>query len=132
MVQLNCGFPGCNYTTPELNSTEAIAVLGTHSPYHNTEKHTTNRAERMKRPSITTDITMQDWIHTLRSWNLYKKSAGISEADATTELLACCNVELLNNLFRAHAKIEDEPEKETLQAIKKICRKNRKPSSCTS
>ena len=122
MVILRCGNNTCQYATADLEIGAAMLLLSSHITFHNTNSSTTRltgRAERMKRPSITTETSMQQYSFFLRNWALFKKY--LNEEEITTELLACCDEELRGNLFRAHINIENSTEKVTL------ARSNQKP-----
>ena len=119
MVKLPCGNTTCQYETPDLEMEAAMLIFKSHLTTH-TEAvaRPSGRAERMKRPPITTEISMQDYSFFLRNWALYKKY--LDKEEITTELLACCDEELRGNLFRTHSKIEESTEKEVLEAIKTL------------
>ena len=127
MVILTCGNNTCQYATADVEIGGATALLNSHITQHNSNSNQstarlTGRAERMKRPSITTETSMQQYSFFLRNWTLFKKY--LNEEEITTELLACCDEELRGNLFRAHISIENSTEKVVLEAIKSLAVKS--------
>lgn len=127
MVILNCGNNTCQYATADVEMAGAIVLLNSHITSHNTNSNQstgrlTGRAERMKRPSIATETSMQRYSFFLRNWALFKKY--LNEEEITTELLACCDEELRGNLFRAHVNIENATENIMLEAIKSLAVKS--------
>ena len=120
MVVINCGFPGCTYETPDVGEQLACAALNSHSHAHSaTQQISRSKAERAKRPLITSGMNMQEWDTFLRSWAVYKKRAELATDETTLELILSCDDDLKQNLFRAYSQIENSSEEEALTAIKK-------------
>ena len=53
-------------------------------------------------------------------WNLYKKGAGLSEAECGLQLIYCCDEELMEQLLHADPNIVTKPEIEQMESKKKI------------
>ena len=96
---------------------EAAAIATLHSHIEGSHKNS-SRVERTKRPTIKTEISMQDWIYFIRRWNVYKKSTGISGDMLKSELLECCDEQLDMDIHRIHPDIDTKEEKVILEAIK--------------
>lgn len=111
-MELPCG--SCTYVTPKLPESAAVAVLNSHTASHTSGSST----ERRKRPTIKTEITLQDWTYFLRCWQLYKKSTNIRGDLMVCELLDCCSEELAKDIDRTHSEIDTMNEEEILTAIK--------------
>ena len=53
-------------------------------------------------------------------WNLYKKGAGLSEAECGLQLIYCCDEELMKQLLCADPNIVTKPENEQMESIRKL------------
>ena len=113
IMKLNCG--ACSYKTEDLPEAAAIATLNSHTQgIHNNS----SRVERKKRPTVKTEINMQDWAYFIKCWNIYKKSTGITGDMLKSELLECCDEQLDKDIHRIHPDIDTKEEKDILEAIK--------------
>ena len=112
-IQLSCG--SCEYMTAKLSEAAAIETLRSHTQgSHNNS----SRVERKKRPTIKTEVSMQEWAYFTRCWSVYKKSTGISGDMLKSELLECCDEQLDMDIHRIHPDIDTKEEKDILAAIK--------------
>ena len=64
---LNCG--SCAYKTEDLPETAAITTLNSHTGGTHNNTGGSSRIERKKRPTIKTEISMQEWAYFLRRHN---------------------------------------------------------------
>ena len=114
-MKLNCG--SCDYETKDLSEAAAIATLNSHTQgTHNNVN--SSRVERKKRPTIKTEISMQEWNYFNKCWIQYKKSTGISGDILKSELLDCCEEQLDMDIHRIHPDIYSKEEDQILAAIK--------------
>ena len=129
MVILECPAEACEFSTQDVGEIAAAALLNchntiSHSNTNQVSSNTQDRAQRPVRPTITTELTPQQWSNIIRYWKIYKKESRLNPENVTTQLITCCDVELRNQLFNAHSKIEDKEEEEVLKSIKELAVKS--------
>ena len=113
---LDCG--SCAYKTKDLPEAAAIAQLNSHTEGTHNNTGGSSRTERKKRPTIKTEISMQEWTYFLRRWDTYKKSTGITGDTMKSELMECCDEKLDMDIHRIHPNIHNKNENLILEAIK--------------
>ena len=129
MVIISCISENCEFTTQDVGDSAAGALINAHMMLsHNNANQVPsniqNRAQRPERPTITTELTPQQWSNIIRYWKIYKKEARLNETNITTQLITCCNEDLRNQLFNAHSQIEDKEEEEVLKSIRELAVKS--------
>ena len=65
-------------------------------------------------------MLVESWNSFQVLWKLYKKGAGLSEAERGLQLIYCCDEELLEQLLRADPDIAAKPEADQLESIRKL------------
>ena len=55
-------------------------------------------------------MLVESWNSFQVLWNLYKKGAGLTEAECGLQLIYCCDEELMEQLLRADPNIVTKPE----------------------
>ena len=65
-------------------------------------------------------MLVESWNSFQALWKLYKKGAGLSEAEYGLQLIYCCNEELMEQILRADPNIVAKPEAEQLESIRKL------------
>lgn len=113
---LSCG--SCTYKTEDLPEAAAIATLNSHTSGTHNNTGGSSRIERKRRPTIKTEITMQEWTYFLKCWNTYKKSTGITGDMIKSELMECLDERLDMDIHRIHPNIHNKEEDQILEAIK--------------
>ena len=118
MVVAKCMFAGCTFQTEDMEAILAAPIWESHSLNHKLENTSIRygRAERMKRPNISLNVSQQDWSFFLRDWKLYERYLHPSEI--TSELINSCDDELRQTLYRNHSDIEGESKTVMLEAIR--------------
>lgn len=129
MVIAKCPIENCDFQTDDQSDSLAGISLTIHANIHTTEKKEPSaipksRAERMQRPTVSSEISNEVWSYFKWSYDMYTRHANITEDEKPTELLACCDVVLRRNLFRANHKIGEATEEEILQAIQTLAVKS--------
>ena len=123
MVVAKCMFTGCSFETENMEPILAAQILESHSLNHKLEISSRNgRAERMKRPSVSCDISQQEFSFFLRDWALYERY--LSESEIASELITSCDDELRRCLYRNHSEIEKKNKEVILEAIKSFAVKS--------
>ena len=124
MVFAKCYVNGCDFQTEDTEGAIVVEILKSHMFNHEQEKTNARngRAERMKRPTISSGISQQNFSFYLRDWKLYEKY--IHPTEITSELIASCDDELRINLYRNYSDIENETKEVILEAIKSFAVKS--------
>ena len=124
MPEFKCPFNGCEDKTSNADKDIAIAIfnahVATHTSGHQSERKST-RSEKIARPKITQGLLEEGWNSFLIQWRLYKTSAGLSEEDSKTQLIYCCEQELIEHVLRSEPGIVDKSEQDQLGLIRKLC-----------
>ena len=122
MPNLPCGYPGCAYTTGELNSNAAAAVLNSHTVWHTHMQSALTPAKREKvpRPTIDSNCTTAEWSYFESRWNEYKNATQLNGQDITIQLLACCTDSLRRDLYRTHGSQIQDTEQKILTDIRNL------------
>ena len=118
MVVAKCYVNGFTFQTEDTEGPIVVEMLKSHMFNHELERNNAKngRAERMKRPTISSGISQQNFGFYLRDWALYERY--IHQSEITSELIASCDDELRINLYRNHCDIETQTKEEILKAIK--------------
>ena len=123
MPAVSCPFPNCDYITDDLEATIVAALITAHSMSHAQQAtdsaHAAAKVEKVKRPTISTAGTSEDWAYFLSRWSDYKQATKVTGKDKIIQLLECCDEQLRKDLTRsAGNNLTDKSEDEVLQAIK--------------
>lgn len=96
----------------------AAAHLQTHAMGHRVSDKP--KVEPVKRPSISTSGTNQDWLYFQSRWDDYTAATGISESAKAIQLLECCDPELRRSVQRGNGGValSLRPVDEVMAAIK--------------
>ena len=129
--QIKCPVVGCDYETIE--SSEAIiaaALMNAHTTTHAQPPATSNRApssnanakvEKLKRPTISTAGTSEEWEYFLTRWGEYRSGTKLEGSDIVTQLLECCDEGLRKDLTSAAGRsLVGEAESDVLEAMKAL------------
>ena len=96
----------------------AAALIMTHATSHQTPNGLTRtaRAEKVKRPDISSAGTTEDWQYFKSRWNDYVKATRLEGTDRIIQLLECCDDQLCKDLTRnAGGTITEMTEDEVSQ-----------------
>ena len=78
-------------------------------------------AEKPKRPTNSSGITLEKWSYFLNKWERYKALTGIGEEDCTNHLVECCDEDLQLSLHKTHgSSISEKLEEFVLKQIKRF------------
>ena len=129
MPALKCQFTGCEYLTEEVTEPTALALLTIHSgSVHQSTPSTgaqqsgsTVRVEQVKRPTIRSGGSSEDWTYFKTRWSEYTVATKVSGQDRIIQLLECCEEELRKDLTRnAGCSLSTKEEDYVLNAIKQM------------
>lgn len=120
---MTCSFPECQFSTPQGIPTYELALksLELHiQALHNASptRKETPKLEKPKRPTISSNMSENDWIFFQHKWSRYKRQATISGQQIIDELWACLETDLERLAFQDGLD-ETDPDK-LLDAIKSL------------
>ena len=80
----------------------AAALLTTHATTHGSPHSATPiaRAEKVKRPSVSSAGTTEDWQYFKSRWSDYVKATKLDGTNKVIQLLECCDEQLCKDLTR--------------------------------
>ena len=125
MPVIGCPIDGCDYETPDVDPIVAAALITTHATVHQAGQAPTAatpaRAEKVKRPSISSAGTTEEWQYFLLRWSDYVKATRLNGTDKIIQLLECCDDQLRRDLTRnAGGTLTGMAEEEVLKAMKSL------------
>ena len=123
MPIVNCPVDGCPYATPDVDAVLAAALITAHATTHRpaTSDPPAARVEKVKRPTVSSAGTSEDWSYFKSRWGDYVKATRVSGADKVVQLLECCDEQLRKDLTRtAGGTLTNKTEEEVLTAMKSL------------
>ena len=119
MPTIRCPVEGCEYQTPDVESVLAAALITAHATTHAPTQAA--KAEKVKRPSIASSGTTEDWQYFRSRWSDYVRATKLEGTDKVIQLLECCNEQLCKDLTRnAGGTLTGMTEEEVFVAMKKL------------
>ena len=121
MPVIKCPVPNCQYQTEDVETSLVVALLNLHASTHTSQSSPTAPVEKVKRPTVKSARTSEDWTYFISRWTEYKEATNISGREAVIQLLECCEEQLRKDLSRnAGGSLTNKPEDEVLAAIKRL------------
>ena len=122
MPAVQCPIEGCSYVTPDLSDTIVAALITAHSLTHNNPtSDTTSKVEKVKRPTISSAGTSEEWEYFISRWHDYKYATKISGNDKIIQLLECCDESLRKDLTQSSGgNLTSKTEDEVLKLMKSL------------
>ena len=132
MVVLECPRTDvCDYKTADVDITGAVALLVIHGTVHPQAQAQAPAAAptspqipkiKVDSPKIATGTSAEDWESFKRLWKLYKSSQGIQDAQRSTYLMYCCEMDLQTDILKTfpNTDISAVSEKDLLEAIENL------------
>ena len=122
-VQIACPLEGCTYTANAADSTLAASLLNLHARAHQHDNQSSHMAkvEKVKRPTVSSGGTDEEWKYFTTRWTEYVKATGVSGTDRVSQLLECCDETLRKDITRtAGGSLTDKTEQEVLTAMRAL------------
>ena len=90
MPTVKCPIDGCLYETPDVDAVLAAALITTHSTVHAraTTSVATAKVEKVKRPTISSAGTSEDWLYFTSRWDDYVEATKVSGADKVVPVMS--------------------------------------------
>ena len=125
MAPIQCSAPGCDHTFPD---TLSDGILGQLLELHARTAHPptaapqvtapSTKAEKVRRPTITTSGTSEDWVYFCQRWDEYKVATKLTGTDILFQLLECCEESLRKDINRTYGTLTGQTEEDALKSIK--------------
>ena len=90
MVRVKCPIPACEFETDDLDAAIVAALISTHAKVHDTSV-TPAKAEKVKRPTVSSAGTSEEWTYFLSRWKDYVDATKIKDKELKIQLLECCD-----------------------------------------
>lgn len=124
MPKIKCPIESCDYETPDVDPVVAAALITTHATVHQASGGSTTpaaRAEKVKRPSVSSAGTTEEWQYFILRWSDYVKATRLDGTDKIIQLLECCDDQLRKDLTRnAGGTLTGMTEEEVLKAMESL------------
>ena len=126
MPKVECPIENCPYVTPDLGDAIVAALITAHCTTHPVKATAPAIAiEKLKRPTIETGGSTEDWNYFLTRWNDYVDGTKLTGKTKVIQLLECCDESLRKSLTRsAGGSLVDKTTDEVLAAIKTLAIKD--------
>ena len=126
-ISLQCTFPGCTYATEKIEVAGAAALLSNHSLQHQqTQSYAApaqsvvNRAPKLERPKVKSNITTEEWNAFYQRWTNYQSGSIISDNIASSQFLECATGDLGDIVLRAHPDFTSKPISDATELLKAL------------
>ena len=120
MPTVECPILGCEYETGDFDAAIVAALINTHAKVHDTHQ-TIAKVEKVKRPTVSSAGTSEEWTYFLSRWKDYVDATKIKDKELIIQLLECCDETLRRDLTRAHSgTLTNETEDNVLAAIRQL------------
>lgn len=123
MPKVKCPIEGCDYTTPNVDPAVVAALITTHATTYQRpdEPALAARVEKVKRPTISSAGTTEEWQYFKSRWSDYVKATRLQGQDLVIQLLECCDEQLRKDLTRnTRGTLTDKTQDEIFTAMKKL------------
>ena len=127
MAPVTCPAPNCEVTFQEdlpaevlLNLIQLHARTAHPIPAAGHDNAATTKPDKIKRPTVTTAGTSEDWAYLVSRWAEYKTGTKLTGADIVFQLLECTEESLRKDLTRTYGSLAGETEPHVLQCIKSL------------
>lgn len=112
-----------------MDATLAAAFLTAHAMIHRTQRPAqAARAEKVRRPDISSAGTTEDWVYFRSRWDDYVRATKLVGPDRILQLLECCDDQLRRDLTRnAGGTLAEKTEGEVFAAMKALAVREENP-----
>ena len=123
-VPVRCSAPLCTYTfgTDDMDGQALARLIDLHArtahPPPAAADPVTTKAEKVRRPTISTQGNTEDWTYFHSRWQEYKAATKITGPDIIFQLLETCDETLRKDLTHTYGTLVGESEANVLTFIK--------------
>ena len=109
MPAITCPKSRCTWKTDDLTEETAMKLIELHLlSEHEVEaekkvKTGGPKAEKVRRPEVSPDMTEERWAYFLSRWEAYKRGWGLSDTEAMDQLLECLAEPVREDHYRQFA-----------------------------
>ena len=122
-MAVECPVDGCTYNTGDVQPVVAAALITAHALNHKApaEPVLAARVEKVKRPSVSSAGSTEDWLYFESRWSDYVAATRLKGPDCVIQLLECCDEQLRRDLTRnAGGSLAAMSKDEVLIAIRRL------------
>ena len=96
MPNIPCPVPDCTYSTGEMETAIAAALMVAHASVHTVHASAPlqRRPPKVDRPRLTDNIDDVGWNAFLQDWETFIRANNVADADQSIQLFACCDGDL--------------------------------------
>ena len=131
-VTYKCEFAQCDWEAKTDTVGDYVALYQIHvkARHPDTVTAASSKAEKAKRPELSSDTSEEDWAYFTTRWDQYKKATGLKGDDIVTQLLECCDEQLRRDHHRTFsgatgaAAVTEETVTAELKQIA-VCKRNK-------
>ena len=126
MALIPCPAAGCQVTfRDDLDATVLLSLIQIHERTAHPQDQPgpgvqNTKAEKVRRPLISSSGTNEEWQYFLTRWDEYKLATRLTGHDIVLQLLECADDSLRRDLIRAYGSLANETEENALEAIKTL------------
>ena len=126
MAPIPCPAPGCTTTFQEdladelLGQLIALHAQTAHPPAATPATTPNTKAEKVRRPTITSSGTQEEWLYFLQRWQMYKEATKLEGRDVLYQLLESCDDQLRKDIIRTHGTLTNGTEQQALESIRTL------------
>ena len=122
MVVHKCEFSDCQWVqnTDNLETFATLYKIHVSAVHRQPTASSNAKAEKAKRPELSSDVSDEDWAYFTSRWEHYKKAANVTGDDVVTQLMECCNEQLRREHHRTFSGAGATSENDILAELKQI------------
>ena len=120
MVVHKCEFADCDWEQDTANLETFATLYKIHVSAVHAQPTSNAKAEKAKRPPLSSDVSDEDWEYFTSRWEQYKKAANITGDDVVTQLMECCDEQLRREHHRTFSGAGATTETDILAELKQI------------
>ena len=126
MPAIECPVEGCTQTFREdlhetvINNLIDIHARTAHPPPPQPAQPLPAKVDKVRRPTISSAGSSEDWAYFLSRWEEYKLATRIPAGDTVIQLLECTTEDLRKDINRNYGTLTNHTEVEALKKIKKF------------
>ena len=128
MPEITCPAQGCTQTfRDDLDATVLTQLISIHAqsahpPTAPQPQLQVAKMERVRRPTISSAGSTEEWEYFLSRWDEYKLATRMAGQDILIQLIECADEDLRKDLNRAYGTLTNDTEENALKKMKTLAR----------